>query len=166
MFLGYLRLAPGDFIIARDMWGDGDEIHDVVQAFIAPRYVHTRNPGLSEADQVLDVSNILNEAWMEIVDTCYRNNLAPWVRVYYAQARKGSVPNAPAESWEEAFETYKEELLELSNDWVEAEMGKEGADLSRLELFIERLEFWVARSSNNGIQLLRDMEDATPIYCP
>ena len=58
---GHLRLAPGDFIIARDMWGDGDEIHDVVQAFIAPRSVDSRHPSHLDAECLLDVSDVLNE---------------------------------------------------------------------------------------------------------
>lgn len=37
--IGFLVIESGDYIFARDMWGSGDPLDDVAQAWIAPEYV-------------------------------------------------------------------------------------------------------------------------------
>ncbi len=36
-YLGFATLGPGDCVIARDMWGSGDELNDVAQVWVMPR---------------------------------------------------------------------------------------------------------------------------------
>ncbi len=41
-------MGPGDCLMSRDMWGSGDPMEDVAQAWVMPRYVH-----VSASDEVI-----------------------------------------------------------------------------------------------------------------